>query len=253
MSELVAPDGDGILVDSEPIAASKQQRVVVFDLDGTLVRGDSFGSFLRVLMLREPVRAVASLLSAVILVPLFLVPGTRDRAVSGFVWLATVGLAPDRFDTLAREFAREHAAGPRRITVALDQLASHLQAGDRVIVATGSADPVASAVCDALGLAGVEVIAARLSRGRRAWRVREGCLGDAKVRRLEQAGIVTPIACAYSDSALDLPLLRAAVRPVLVDPTPGALRRARAALGADLEVLRTPQRPSPKAARANHS
>ena len=231
MPELVIADRDAGL--------ASQRRVVVFDLDGTLVRGYCFASFLRGLLLRGPARAAASLLSSVILVPLYLIPVTRDRAVSGFLWLATVGMSADLFHALAREFAREHAAEPRRIAVALDQLAAHLRAGDRVIVATGSADPVASAVCEALGLSDIEVIAARLSRGRRAWRFLEGCLGAAKVRRLERAGIATPVACAYSDSDLDLPLLRAALRPVLVDPSPSALRRVREALGADLEVLRT--------------
>jgi phosphatidylglycerophosphatase C len=221
--------------DTDPQDA--QQRVVVFDLDGTLVRGYSFSQFLRVLMLRRPLRGTVSLLSAVVLVPLYLVPFTRNLGTAGFIWLATVGLSPEHFDALARDFAFSHAAGPRRIATALDRLRSHIQAGDRVIVATGSADPVASAVCDVLGLTGVEVIAARLRYGGRAQWVAESCLGIEKLRRIERAGVVTPVAYAYSDSWVDIPLLRAAVRPVLVGPSPRTVRRVRAALGTDPEIL----------------
>ncbi|MEV4474546.1 HAD-IB family phosphatase [Nonomuraea sp. NPDC049504] len=213
------------------------QRVAVFDLDGTLVRGDSFARFLRLLLLRRPIRAVISLLSAIILVPLFLISRTRRRAVAGFLWLATIGVPPHRFEALAEEFALAHAAEPRRIAITLDRLRSHQRAGDRVIIVTGCADPLAGAVCRALGLAGVEVIAARLEHSRRAHRVAEGCLGADKVRRLEQAGVVPPIEYAYSDSAVDLPLLRAAKHPVLVGPSPRTRQRVRAALGADPAVL----------------
>ncbi|HEY1700077.1 MAG TPA: haloacid dehalogenase-like hydrolase [Trebonia sp.] len=214
-----------------------QQRVVVFDLDGTLVRGYCFSQFVRLLLLRRPLRGAMSLVSAVVLVPLYLVPFTRDLGAAGFIWLATIGLSPERFDALARDFAFSHAAGPRRIATALDRLQSHIQAGDRVIVATGSADPVASAVCDVLGLTGVEVIAARLRYGGRAQRVAEGCLGIEKLRRIELAGVVTPVSYAYSDSWVDIPLLSSAVRPVLVGPSPRTVRRVRAALGSDPEIL----------------
>jgi phosphatidylglycerophosphatase C len=211
--------------------------VVVFDLDGTLVRGYCFSQFLRLLLLRRPFRAAVSLLAAVVLIPLYLVSFTRDWGIAGFLWLATVGLPPERFDALARDFAFSHAAGPRRIAVALDRLHAHIQAGDRVVVATGSADPVATAVCDALGLTGIEVIAMRLCHRRWAHRVAEGCLGIEKLRRIEEAGLVTPVAYAYSDSWVDIPLLRAAVRPVLVGPSSRTVRRVRAALGTDPEIL----------------
>ncbi len=222
----------------DPLRQKSLQRVVVFDLDDTLVRGDSFGLFLRALMLRRPARAAASLLSAVVLLPLFLLTVTHDRAVSAFLWLATVGISQDRFDALAQEFALAHAAKPRRIAVALDRLHSHVEAGDRVIVATGCAEPLASAVCAALGFADLEVIATRLGYRRRAQRVIDSCRGTGKVRLLEEAGIATPVAYAYSDSSVDLPLLRAAVCPVLVNPSARCHQQIREALGADPEVLR---------------
>lgn len=45
-------------------ATGRAQQVVVVDLDGTLVSGDSFGAFLRRLITRHPVRRVAAAATA---------------------------------------------------------------------------------------------------------------------------------------------------------------------------------------------
>jgi phosphatidylglycerophosphatase C len=213
--------------------------VAVFDLDDTLVRGDSFGRFLRVLLLRGPGRAAASLMSAVFLLPLFFLPPTRRLAIAGFLWLATVGVPSSRFAELAEEFAAAHTAGPRRIAVALQRLHAHLDAGDRVVVATACADPVATAVCRGLGLDAVEVVAAQLRRGRCSFRAVRGCLGAEKVLRLHEAGIAIPVAYAYTDSATDLPLLQSATHRYLIDPTPRGLQRVGDELGTEFTVLRS--------------
>jgi phosphatidylglycerophosphatase C len=206
--------------------AQQDRPVAVFDLDGTLLRGDSFARFGRELIFRSPVRAAAGLLCGPLLGTMFLMPATRRLAVTGFLWLATAGLSADRFAELALRFAAEHAAAEagNRIPVALDRLRTHLNAGDRVVVATACADPLATAICRELGLDQVEVVAAQLRPGRSGMRPVRGCRGAEKVRRLRAAGIATPVAYAYTDSAVDIPLLLAARHRYLVAPRPGHLR-----------------------------
>jgi phosphatidylglycerophosphatase C len=137
--------------------------------------------------------------------------------------------------------------------VALDRLQAHLDAGHRVVIATGCADWLATAVCHALGLDTVEVVAARLQQGRRFVRPSRGCgmwnalpaatgtfsYGVEKVRRLASAGISIPVAYAYTDSANDLPLLLAATERYVVDPAPRLLRRIRAQAGPACAPLRS--------------
>ena len=215
--------------------------VAVFDLDGTLVTGDAFGLLLRQLLTRSRVRLAAALLSAPVWLPALLVPATRVAAERHLVWLALAGRDEEAVAAELRRFAAEHAApgGGRAATVGLERLREHRERGDRVVVATGCAAPLAEEVCAVLGLAGVEVVGTRLAR--RTWGRPERVVpvrGEGKVRALEAAGVRFPVAHAYSDSPSDLPLLRRAGVPHVVDPSPRDLDRLRRELGAEVDVLR---------------
>jgi phosphatidylglycerophosphatase C len=230
-----------------------ERDVAVFDLDGTLLRGDTTAEFVRSLIWRSPPRAAVAVASAPLLGPLFFVPFARRYAITVLLWIATVGLPPGRFQALMEEFVGEHTAEGGRILVALDRLQAHLDAGDRVVIATGCADWLATAVCRALGLDPVEVVAARLQQRRRFVRPLRGCsmwnalpaatgtfsFGIEKVRRLTAAGISIPVAYAYTDSVNDLPLLLAAIERYVVDPGPRLLRRIRAHAGPECAPLRS--------------
>jgi phosphatidylglycerophosphatase C len=230
-----------------------ERDVAVFDLDGTLLRGDTTAEFIRGLILRSPPRGAVALISAPVLGPLFFVPFARRYAITALLWIATVGLPPGRFEALMEEFVVEHTAEGSRILVALDRLQAHLDAGHRVVIATGCADWLATAVCRALGLDTVEVVAARLQQGRRFVRPSRGCsmwnalpaatgafsYGVEKVRRLTAAGISIPVAYAYTDSVNDLPLLLAATERYVVDPGPRLLRRLRGKAGLECAPLRS--------------
>ena len=211
-------------------AAAAGRPVVAFDLDGTLVRGDSFAGFTRMLIFRNRWRAALAFLASPLFGLLFLLPPTRVLGIVGYLWIATVGLSPAEFERLAREFAASHATPDRHITAALDRLRAHQEAGDQVVVVTACAEPLASAVCAELGLTGVPVISARLRPGLGAMIPRQGCMGAGKLRRLGEAGFATQLAHAYTDSRSDVPLLRAAANRYVVSPSPRTLRRILRAL-----------------------
>ncbi|PRY12064.1 HAD family hydrolase [Kineococcus rhizosphaerae] len=205
-----------------------RRRTVVFDLDGTLVRGDSLGRFLGSSWRREPWRAVLALA----LCPALLVSRTRGELL--VVATATVGLGPRGVDRRWRRHAVRHAR--RRIGPALERLAAHVAAGDRVVVATACAEPLARLVLADLDLTGVELVASPYAHRRwlppRATAIR----GELKVEALRAHGVDLPVDDAYSDSLLDLPLLRAARTAHLVAGRD--LTRLRRVLG-DVEVLET--------------
>nr|WP_239522962.1 haloacid dehalogenase-like hydrolase [Geodermatophilus normandii] len=214
-------------------------------MDGTLVAGDSFGAFLQHLLTRRPTRLAAALLTAPVWVPALAAGRLRVPAERWLVWLAAVGLDADRFAAAARAFAAEHAgaAGERTAAAAVARLREHAGRGDRVVVATACALPLAAEVCRVIGLEDVEVVASDLRRTR--WGPPAPAVparGEGKVQALRAAGVPLPLSHAYSDSASDLPLLRAARVPHLVDPSPRDLARVRAALGPGVEVVRWARR-----------
>jgi phosphatidylglycerophosphatase C len=236
-------------------APGPDRPVAVFDLDGTLLRGHATAGFIRRLILGSPLRSATAAAAGPVLVPFFFLPFARRYAITVLLWIATFGLPAEQFQARLERFAAAHAAEANRIPVVLDRLHAHLEAGHRVVIATGSADWMARAMCHALGLDAVEVVAARLQQGRRCVRPSRDCamwdtlptsarafsLGVEKVRRLAAAGITIPVAYAYTDSVADLPLLLAATERFVVDPRPRQLRRIRGRAGPGCIALRSPR------------
>lgn len=221
--------------------ADPSPETVVFDLDGTVVAGDSFAGFVHALVLRHPVRRVVALVSLPVWLPALLLDRTRLHAERFLLWLAAAGMDDSAFATAARAFAAEHAgpAGARTAEAALDRVRAHRERGDRVIVATGCAAPLARELCRVIGLGDVELVASTVTR--RRWGPPVAVVparGEGKLDALRSAGVRLPVDHAYSDSAVDLPLLRNARNPHVVDPRPRDRRRLQRALGADVDVLR---------------
>lgn len=217
-----------------------RQQCVVFDLDDTLVASDSFARLLAHLLYRSPARLGLVALTA----PAWLLLGARKasrvHAERVVVWAATVGLHRHRFEAVVRDFAAEHAGdvGGRRIPTALQRLEEHRAAGDRVIIATACAEPLARELCRSLSLQDVEVVASAFTTHR--WRLPHAvpARGHQKVQALIEAGIDLPVDHAYSDSISDLPLLRAARTAHLVRPSRRHLPVLLRELGQDVEVIR---------------
>lgn len=89
-----------------------------------------------------------------------------------------------------------------------------------------------------IGLHDVEVVSSTFTRHRWALPTRTvAARGHGKLRALQAAGVQLPVDHAYSDSLSDLPLLRAARTPHVVDPSPRDWRRLQRELGADVEVM----------------
>ncbi|ROP42896.1 haloacid dehalogenase-like hydrolase [Pseudokineococcus lusitanus] len=217
------------------------RAVVVFDLDGTLLSGDAFALFLVHLLRRPPARAAVAVVTAPVWLPAFLLTPTRLAAERYLVWWAAVGMDDETFTARAARVAADHA-GPlsgRATPAVIARLREHQGRGDRVVVATGCASPLAEHVCVALGLDDVEVVASTLTRTRWGLPRAVPARGEGKLRALASAGVTLPVDHAYSDSPTDLPLLRAARVPHVVDASPRHLRRLRRALGPDVDVIST--------------
>lgn len=209
-------------------------KLALFDLDGTLLPGDSdhaFGEFL----IREGLAdgdAYRARNDA------FFADYQAGRLdIHDYVAFCTApwrSLPPAQQAELQRRFVRE-VIEPDLRPAARELVRRHQQAGERVAIVTATNDFITRPVADAFGVD--TLIATELERdadGRATGRIRGvPSFRDGKIVRVEQwlgAPLSSVERCTfYSDSTNDLPLLDRVSHPVATNPGAGlraeALRR----------------------------
>jgi phosphatidylglycerophosphatase C len=213
--------------------------LVVFDFDHTLYDGDSGSHLFAWLIRRNPVRILAALLATPLLGPMVAFLPTRRWGISGYVWIGSFGLhAAREFDRMIDRYVDSHRGqiAERLLPVALEVFARHRAQGDRVVVATGAPPELARAILGFVAHQDVPVIGTLMGPRLGGIGARRHCHHEEKMRMLREAGY-GDIEAAYSDSSADLPLLRAARRPVVVNPKPGRVEMFRRVLPAGTPIL----------------
>jgi len=220
-------------------AANEQARTVVFDFDHTLYDGDSGTHLFRWLITRSAWRTALALLAAPLLGPMIAFLPTRRWGISGFVWIGTVGLhSRGLLDRLIDRYVAENAAQirPKLLPIALDVLHAHRVAGDNVVIATGAPPELARAILAFVAHEAVPVVGTAVGPRFGAVVATRHCHAEEKMRMLRERGYGA-IDIAYSDSSADLPLLKAARAPVVVNPKPGTIAMFRRTLPPGTPVL----------------
>jgi len=201
------------------------QRVAVFDVDGTLLRGDCLW-----LAARRSRGLAGQLLAALACLPWLI--GWQLRLVSTGRFkqqtIAAFGVceAVNRAEAAGRA---DWLLGDLRADLkpeALQRLRWHQQRGDRVLLCSASPRLLLQPLADWLG---VELLCTELEQAQGQWLPRlssPNCKGPEKVRRLEQhlGPLEELVIEAYGDSKGDRELLQAAALPhyrsFLSDPRP---------------------------------
>jgi phosphatidylglycerophosphatase C len=213
--------------------------LVVFDFDHTLYDGDSGSHLVLWLIRRHWLRKLAALLAAPVLLPMVAWLPTRRRGISGFLWIATFGThGRAAMDALIDRYVEANTADirSRLLPEALKVLPRHRSQGDRVLVATGAPPELARAILDFVAHEGLPVIGSLGKPFLGGFITDQHCHAANKMRMIWDAGY-DRIAIAYSDSRADLPLLRAADAPVVVNPKAGAVDAFRRELPPGTPIL----------------
>lgn len=221
-------------------AVQADAPLVVFDFDHTLYDGDSGGDLVAWLVRRAWWRTLLALLIAPVAGPMIAFLPTRRRGIGAFIWAGTVGLHRRRdLDELIDRYVVLHdpQLHARLLPVALDVLHRHREAGDRVVVATGAPPELARAILAFVAHEDVPVVGTAVGPRLFGVMATRHCHHEMKMKMLREAGFTGEIAAAYSDSSADLPLLRAARRPVVVNPKRGSVDRFQRALPPGTPIL----------------
>ena len=219
-------------MEGQGTAAIGAPPVVLFDFDGVLTHADTFELFVRERYAHSAWRQFLALLALPWL--LLLWPLTR-RLQRPLVHIALLGLDERRYRAAATAFAAELARRPGHFCRdGVRALRRHQAAGERVIVVTGCEHTVVECLLTQLGLAGVELVASRLTPRLLGMRVAHHNIGAGKLQALAAHG-VPAWRRAYGDSLHDVAMLKAAAEPVLVNGTPKLCKRIERALGRSVE------------------
>ncbi len=194
------------------------RNTIVFDFDGTIVAVNSFQTFYRRFLEQRPLRALASLAIGCVLWPWLLLPPTREFALTLGLWSTSLGINAERWRQSIEAFAADLSA-TQVYPQSLHHIRHHLSQGQRVLIVTGSATDLVTAVCHQLGLEEVEVIGSHINtRWGGQWLLKR-CLGESKVLRLVDEHNIREFHRLYTDSIMDLPLMRRAETTVLINST----------------------------------
>lgn len=201
--------------------------IAVFDLDGTLIRGDTFVPYVIAFLARHP-RRWLSLVPAAVSVALFLLGRLdRDQLKERITNSCLAGASRDEIEACTARFVSWVMKNRLRAS-AVATVEEHRAAGDRLILLSASPDLYVPVLAGQMGFhecicTELRWDASRLS-GRFATANRRG-EEKARILRAMRAVAAVRIA-AYANSASDLPHLVLADRALLVNGSARTRRRA---------------------------
>ncbi len=199
---------------------------VIFDLDGTLLDGDSTAAWMAARIRKSFVRVTAAVLAAPLAVPLTVFAPTRRLGGSLYLWIASFGFDEEDLKASFQAFA-EKLSSDGKIAWHEEGLAclnAHITRGEHVIVATASPLWLADPIVHSLGKR-VTVVGSIIKPLLGGWVASHHCRNRAKCAAILKAGHGAQWSAAYSDSIDDLPLLSQATQAFLVNGSGRARRR----------------------------
>jgi len=205
-------------------------RVALFDLDRTVVAGSSLVDLARVLLERDLVRRRTIVRHSLRHV-LFKHRGVGDRSVER-VRTAALGVVAGCEHAALAEAATTagEAVADRAYPAARWLLERHIDAGDFCVLLSAAPQELVEVVASRLGAHRAVGSRGAVERGYLTGEL-DGpfCYGSGKLTRLvaELGRVDLGAACAYADSASDLPLLSSCRHPVAVNPDKRLERVAR--------------------------
>ncbi len=221
----------------ESADAKAGSPLAVFDLDGTLLAGDSTVAWLRMRFLSSWLRGTVALLTLPVTIFLVWLPATRRIGASVLLWIATVGYDLDALMASIEAFVERFERGKCSLRWRNDGLLAmerHLAAGDRVLVVTAAPVWLAARILGSRS----GVLGSTLQRCWGGWVLAHHCYGKKKCQILEQNGYGAAWDYAYTDSYDDAPLLAAGKQGFIVNGRSTVLAKLTARVHSRISQLR---------------
>ncbi|MEO7253844.1 MAG: HAD-IB family hydrolase [Casimicrobium sp.] len=203
---------------------SARPKLTLFDLDNTLLSGDSDVLWCDFLVARRVLDSASFSVRNVEMDARYRAGTVTKQEFSEFYVGTLAGRTPGDWESLRQEFLATEII-PRVPLLARARVRLHLDAGDLVVMTTATNRFITELTARYLNIENLIATEPELREGKFSGRT-EGTLNmrDGKVVRLHAwlaargAKLADYLSTAYSDSINDLPLLQAVNTPVAVDP-----------------------------------
>jgi HAD superfamily hydrolase (TIGR01490 family) len=202
-------------------------RLALFDLDGTLLDGDTDELWCEFLMAEGVLERAVFAAQNRSVAERYAAGAIPPAEFCAFYASTLAGRSPIQWAPWRARFVASVIA-PRLGAAAHALVATHRAAGDRVVLTTATNRFLTAPIADRLAFDAKDLIATELEiegdrftgRNRGVLNMREGKVERLRAWLATESIAVQALSDAvfYSDSANDLPLLRAVGRPVAVDP-----------------------------------
>lgn len=198
---------------------TERPSLVVFDLDHTLSRRDTFLQYLVGFLLRNPARILRCIGLPFAVAKFYLGLIDNRQMKESFLSAVLGGIHRQEVEAWTKRYVPQlvsHGLNEK----AMDVLRQHRQAGDLLVLMTASPDCYVLELGKILGFEEIICTATEFVAGRMS-----GRLAGANVRDMEKVRRLADLRCrfrnhfitAYADDSSDVPLLRAVDRGVLVN------------------------------------
>ena len=194
--------------------------IVLFDLDGTLTRRDTYLPFLGLCLKQFRIRrlSLAALSFHILLYKFGIIDNHQLKEI--FLERTLSGITLEDLKPVAERFVLDLIDSGLRKPV-IQRLNAHLNEGDKVILVTASFDFYVIKLARKIGINHVVCTRAEVNDGILTGRILgKNCHGEEKVRRLENLLSESDwdFSVLYTDHYSDHPLLKKVNKGILVEP-----------------------------------
>ncbi len=187
------------------------KEIVVFDLDGTLLSGDSTKAWLIDKLKSNVFRFIAALIVTPIALPIMKFKKYKSKGASLYLWIATYGLNEEKLEYSFKNFSKNIKNNSFNslywFEQGINEVKDHLANRRIVFIATAAPEKLANVLLDSINL-DVRIIGTPLQNKLGGWISGIHCRSEEKVRRLNKLDIKQPWLVIYSDDIEDdLPIL----------------------------------------------
>jgi phosphatidylglycerophosphatase C len=217
-------------------------NLILFDFDKTIINKDTGAEYMKFMVQRNPIRFVLCFFALPFTLPFLILNKTKFIGFSVLLWLVTCGMSPKKIVTLRKHFINRYLENKATVIYknAIEQLISHAQNKDRVVIVSGASEWMVKRIIVKLCIPMLEFACSEETRLAGGMVSKFHCYSTKKVERIKMRYNLEEYETiiGYSDSSIDIPLLRLCNQQIIVNPKPNCGTKLTKSFGKSMKIVK---------------